>query len=787
MSRRVTSKPTVGTDDEFQPSPALSKSVNPASSSTSSRAHRRTAAVVPVIETQRASTSGQTSRLTGPGRSGLSSSTLPAGRGGARGAAGPSRGSSSATSVARPPSSLRQIVENSKIVSLPLTEDTRLVSFWFLRTVFLQGIFACAEHQSQREELEISVSDWVAFFDKHSPRMVAYKAKYGKYMATTWSAAFLLGVQRLCTQMLGQYARKDLQRYKTEWFIEEPILTYTFIGGDEIPGLSSPVVTPSELISGGLINYHKFEVDFELSVSGLAQDELFPEEAIFISDLVEDVGLSQVGIHGFSPSPRLFDPSEDALVDNMFVDFEAVESENEDDDEQEEEDDDGQEPEEDDDADHDIDVEEDPSPIDNEVEFVGEAVEQPVRIRSSLLEYPTSPVPKPVSSSAYTSKSKKGQSSHAKDSGFPRLEGGRQNTSLFGYDSVLARGGGKSRAARTSNAAGTPYPETKGVRMITERFAAPGDFNDNERVRLHASLDSLVHSTIPLQPFPSVSCTNCIRIGVQCSMPPESTSSARHECHRCLLSKTPCSFSYPVERADEERRRLFMHAARSNGAVAMFSSTLAEENLGLLRTEVLLRSFLTEFTIQASNVARRQAQLRNSASDPRSLLKALIEDGFVAETDTERLSMLAFLLGWDKRFTLEDLEFEGLSQIPLPEVIAPPPTQSQVGHLHALIPSDRVPPIPGLVRRPQYKGKGKAKAVEAASEEGSAPEEASTVVAEPVSSSGSSEESEEEAVVHAHSPSKRRSPSQSPSAEEDDEPVAKRRKATKSPAAAPAA
>ncbi|KAE9382564.1 hypothetical protein BT96DRAFT_1010412 [Gymnopus androsaceus JB14] len=338
--------------------------------------------------------------------------------------------------------------------------------------------------------------------------VMAYKAKYGKYMATTWSAAFLLGVQRFCTQMLGQYARKDLKRYQTEWFIEESILTYPFIGGDEIPGLSSPIVTPSKLISGGFINYHKFA-------------------AIFISDLVEDVGLSQVGIHGFSPSPCLFDPSKDALIDNMFIDFEAVESENEDDNgQEEEEDDDGQEPEEED-ADHNIDVEEDPSPIDNEVEFVGEAVEQPVRIRSSLLEYPTSPVPKPVSSSTYTSKLKKGQSSHDKDSGFPWLEGGRQNTSLFGYDSVLARGGGKSRAARTSNATGTPYPETKGVWMITERFAAPGDFNNNERIRLHASLDSLVHSTIPLQPFPSVSCTNCIRIGVQCSMPPESTSSAR--------------------------------------------------------------------------------------------------------------------------------------------------------------------------------------------------------------------------------------------------------------------
>ncbi|KAE9387823.1 hypothetical protein BT96DRAFT_1004762 [Gymnopus androsaceus JB14] len=740
MSRRVTSKPFIGTDNEFQPSPALSKSVNTAaSSSTSSRAHRRTAAVVPVIETQRASTSGQTSCLTGPGWSGLSSSTLPAARGGARGAAGPSRGSSLATPVAKPPSSLRNIVKSSNIIPLPLTEDTQLLLFWFLRTVFLQGIFACAEYQSKSEDLEISPVNWVSFFDKHSPRMVAYKAKYGKYMATTWSIAFLLGVQWFCTQMLGQYAQKDLKQYQTEWFIEESILTYPFIGGDEIPGLSSPIVTPSELISGGFVNYYKFSIDFELSISGLDQDKLFPEEAIFISNLVEDVGLSQVRIHSFSLSPCLFDPSEDALVNNMFIDFEAVESKNEHqtDDGQDEEDDDGQEEEEDDDgqepkeedADHDVDVKEDPSPINNEIEFVGEAVEQPVCIHSSRLEYPTSPVPKPVSSSAYTSKSKKGQSSHDKDSGFPWLEGGHPNTSLFGYDSVLAWGGGKSRAGQTSNAAGTPCPETKGVRMITECFAAPAP-----------SLCNL---------FPRCHAPTAFRIGVQCSMPPESTSSARHECHRCLMSKTPCSFSYPVERADEERRRLFMHAARSNGAVAMFSSTLVEENLGLLRTEVLLQSFLTEFKIQASNVARRQAQLRNSASDPRSLLKALIEDGFVAETDTEQ-------------FVLCSPSF----LIPLPEVVALPPTQSQVGHLRALIPSDMVPPIPGLICRPQYK------------------EEASTVVAEPVLSSGSSEESEEEAVVHAHSPSKRRSPSQSPSAEEDDEPVAKRRKATKQNAAA---
>ncbi|KAE9387559.1 hypothetical protein BT96DRAFT_1005006 [Gymnopus androsaceus JB14] len=134
----------------------------------------------------------------------------------------------------------------------------------------------------------------------------------------------------------------------------------------------------------------------------------------------------------------------------------------------------------------------------------------------------------------------------------------------------------------------------------------------------------------------------------------------------------------------------------------------------------------------------------NLASDPRSLLKGLIEDGFVAKTDTEY-----------KCFTLEDLEFDGLSQIPLPEVVTAPPTQPQTNHLAALISADMIPPIPGLIQRSQDKGKGKAMVVEAASKEESAPEDKSTVIADPVLSSAKSSESgsEEEAVVHAHKPS----------------------------------
>ncbi|KAE9393838.1 hypothetical protein BT96DRAFT_943646 [Gymnopus androsaceus JB14] len=405
----------------------------------------------------------------------------------------------------------------AKIVSLPLT-DARLLLFWFLWTVFLQGIFACAEYQSQSEDLEILRANWVTFFDKHSPRM---------------------------------------------WFIEESILTYPFIGGDEFPGLSSPIVTPSELISGGFVNYHKFSIDFELSVSGLDQESSFPRRPFILVTFVEDVGLSQVGIHRFLRQALVFSTqARTPFVDNMFIDFEAVEMMMM----TGEEDDNGQEPEEEVD-DHDIDVEEDPSPIDNEIEFVGEAVEQPVRI----------------------------QLFHGPGAGW-----------------------GQVSAARTSNAVGTPYPETKGVRMITECFAAPGGFQlNNERVRLHATSGQLGASA-PFLLQASTLSSGLTRSGGGClCMPPEATG-------------------------------------------------------------------------------------------------ALIEDGFVAKTDTERLSMLAFLLGWDKCFTLEDLEFEGLCRFLF------------LRSSRCRLPSPRVPPIPGLVRRPQYKGKGKAKAMEAASEEGSAPEEAST-------------------------------------------------------------
>ncbi|KAE9384781.1 hypothetical protein BT96DRAFT_950319 [Gymnopus androsaceus JB14] len=208
---------------------------------------------------------------------------------------------------------------------------------------------------------------------------------------------------------------------QAEWFIEESFLTYTFISGDEIPGLSSPVVMPPKLISEGLVNYHQFVVDFELSMTGLGQDKFFPEEAIFISDLTDDVVPLQIRVYGFSPSKHLFDPSKDTLVNNMFIDFKAKESEKENppDNAQEEEEEE---------ADDNLSVGEESVPhVDHEVEFLGKAVKQAVPACSSMLKYPTLPVPKPISSSAYTSICKKGQTNQDKDSGFPQLEGGHPN------------------------------------------------------------------------------------------------------------------------------------------------------------------------------------------------------------------------------------------------------------------------------------------------------------------------------------------------------------------------
>ncbi|KAE9401689.1 hypothetical protein BT96DRAFT_991853 [Gymnopus androsaceus JB14] len=71
-------------------------------------------------------------------------------------------------------------------------------SYRFLRVVYLQGLFACALQWFLRNDADISLADWAAFFEMPAPKMVAYKAKYSHYIQPLWAAAFSIAVQGLC-------------------------------------------------------------------------------------------------------------------------------------------------------------------------------------------------------------------------------------------------------------------------------------------------------------------------------------------------------------------------------------------------------------------------------------------------------------------------------------------------------------------------------------------------------------------------------------------------------------
>ncbi|KAE9383295.1 hypothetical protein BT96DRAFT_951478, partial [Gymnopus androsaceus JB14] len=137
----------------------------------------------------------------------------------------------------------------------------------------------------------------------------------------------------------------------------------------------------------------------------------------------------------------------------------------------------------------------------------------------------------------------------------------------------------------------------------------------------------------------------------------------------------------------------------NNGTIGVESAALFEENTALHRQGHLVRAMVTEYYIQAENVFRRQKRLQNSTTNPRALLQGLIQDGFVEKDDIERLSLLAFLLGWEKQFTLEDLEFEGL----LFGLLRP--LDLCMGHLESLMDPSEPPMVPTLVKKSTSKSK----------------------------------------------------------------------------------
>ncbi|KAE9393840.1 hypothetical protein BT96DRAFT_943648 [Gymnopus androsaceus JB14] len=142
-------------------------------------------------------------------------------------------------------------------------------------------------------------------------------------------------------------------------------------------------------------------------------------------------------------------------------------------------------------------------------------------------------------------------------------------------------------------------------------------------------------------------------------------------------------------------------------SIGVEAAALCKENTALHCMGHLVRGMVTEYYIQAKNTFRFQKCLQNSTTNPRALLHGLIQDGFVEkDNNTVCPSFLALLLGWEKHFTLEYLEFDGLEFTTLQGCSwAPSPSHLCMGHLESLMDVSEPPMVLTLVKKSPSKSK----------------------------------------------------------------------------------
>ncbi|KAE9396940.1 hypothetical protein BT96DRAFT_996215 [Gymnopus androsaceus JB14] len=598
--------------------------------------------MVPFSDNQRPSTSERHSNSTA-GPSRTSSSRCPAGRG----AAGLDFLTSKPASVG-----LHDQLASSTIAIPEDQKELYEEHIWFLHIVILQGLpgFLFLRRQLGASADWPSRNNFLSLFDLMAPKLIAYRAKYDVKELPVWAATFSLRLQELC--------EKPLQ-------------------------LADAIFTPRKFLEAKLLNFIQFKISYLETLAEVPQGHRFPQKILYETRWMVTIPPDNqpYAFHGYPADSSRFDLANDPLDNNCCF--------------------------------HDVTPPlvkaptRDSSPpmrlfnddAGSDMEFIGQAPPSPGKLHPSLFMGPRGLEPTPIN---------------------PRLAYSTTNTKIPGFDGFPKLEGGRAdpekqkdplQVEKRSNRKGEvvlmlPRPATKGVAMITEKFARPGEFQDNECVRLHVNFNSLIGSMVPLQTFPSTSCTSCIKSGLQCSMPLPESNPDSPICHPCWKSHASCLFTFPLARADEARRRLFTFCQGNNGTIGVESTALFEENTALHCQGHLVRAMVTEYYIQAENVFHRQKRLQNSTTDPRALLQGLIQDGFVEKDDIKRLSLLAFLLGWEKRFTLEDLEFEGMEFTTLQGCSqAPSPSQSRMGHLELLMDPSEPPMVPALVKKSTSKSK----------------------------------------------------------------------------------
>ncbi|KAE9383722.1 hypothetical protein BT96DRAFT_951090, partial [Gymnopus androsaceus JB14] len=312
--------------------------------------------------------------------------------------------------------------------TIAISEDQKELyeeHIWFLCVVILQGLPGFLFPK------EATRNNFLSLFDLMAPKLIAYCAKYDVEELPVWAATFSLRLQEL----------------ETGFFKELKLIRCAFIGEERPLQLADAIFTPRKFLEAKLLNFIQFKISYSETLAEVPQGHCFPWKILYETQWMVTIPPDNqpYAFHGYPADSSRFDPANDPLDNNhCFRDVTP--------------------------------------PL---------APPSPGKLHPSLFMGPRGLGPTPHQSSARPIRLQIQRSLAL--TVFPSLEGGRVNTSLFDYNSIFTGGGADpekrkdpSQVEKRSNRKGEavlmlPRPATKGVAMITEKFARPGEFQDNER------------------------------------------------------------------------------------------------------------------------------------------------------------------------------------------------------------------------------------------------------------------------------------------------------------------
>ncbi|KAE9391274.1 hypothetical protein BT96DRAFT_1001493 [Gymnopus androsaceus JB14] len=273
--------------------------------------------------------------------------------------------------------------------TIAISEDQKELyeeHIWFLHVVILQGL--------------------PAIFDLMAPTLMAYRAKYNVKKLPVWAATFSLRLQELCKKV----------------FEADPLIRCAFIGEERPLQLYNAIFTPRKFLEAKFLNFIQFKISYSETLLEVPQGHHFPQKILYKTRWMVTIPPENqpYAFHRYPTDSSRFNPTNDPLDNNhCFRDITPplVKAPTG-----------------------------DSSPpmrlfnddAGSDMEFVGQAPPSLGKLHPSLFMGPRGLEPTPINPRfAYSTTNTKSPGFD----GFPKLEGGRVNTSLLHYNSIFTRGG----------------------------------------------------------------------------------------------------------------------------------------------------------------------------------------------------------------------------------------------------------------------------------------------------------------------------------------------------------